>query len=144
MTMKKVILSAVLLSTILTMTGARAALKPSFSQQLLEQKTQLRPQEFNFFSDRYKQVNEKAILSSSTLSFNEQLQQQRTQLRPQEFNFFSDRYKQVTAKNIVIEPFVVVASLSFKDQLLIQKSQLRSQEFNFYSDRYKQVKARVK
>jgi hypothetical protein len=144
MAMKKVILSAVLLSTILTMTGTRAALKPSFSQQLLEQKKQLRPQEFNFFSDTYTQVNAKGKLNSPVLTFNEQLQQQRTQLRPQEFNFFSDRYKQVTAKNIVIEPFVVVSSLSFKDQLLIQKSQLRSQEFNFYSDRYKQVKARVK
>jgi len=142
--MKKVILSVVFLSTILTMTGARAVTKQSFSQQLLEQKKQLRPQEFNFFSDIYTQVNSKVELSSSALSFNEQLQQQRTQLRPQEFNFFSDRYKQVTAKNIVIEPYVVVASLSFKDQLLIQKTQLRSQEFNFHSDRYKQVTAHSK
>lgn len=142
--MKKVILSVVLLSSILTMTAARAVSKSSFSQQLLEQKEQLRPQAFNFFSDTYTQVNAKGELSSSALSFNEQLQQQKTQLRPQEFNFFSDRYKQVTAKNNVIEPFVGVATLSFKEQLLIQKTQLRSQEFNFYSDRYKQITAHSK
>ena len=143
--MKKVILSAVLLATIATMTGARATINPSFSLQLAEQKNQLRPQEFNFFSDVYKQANaHKNINSQANLSFNEQLQQQKTQLRPQEFNFFSDRYKQVTAKNSAVEPTVTVARLSFKEQLLIQKSQLRSQEFNFYSDRYKQVKAQIK
>ena len=142
--MKKIVLTAILLSTTVSMTGAIAASKPTFSQQLSEQKTQLRPQEFNFFSDRYKQVFEKANTGSTVLSFNEQLQQQRTQLRPQEFNFYSDRYKQVTAKTNEIEPAIVVTQLSFKDQLLAQKTQLRTQEFNFYSDRYKQVQSQVK
>jgi hypothetical protein len=142
--MKKIVLSAIFLATTVSMTGVQAASKPTFSQQLLEQKTQLRPQEFNFFSDRYKQVFEKANTGSTVLSFSEQLQQQKTQLRPQEFNFYSDRYKQVTANTNEVEVIVAKVQLSFKDQLLAQKSQLRTQEFNFYSDRYKQVKSQVK
>ncbi len=138
--MKKIILSIALFAINASVTTANAAVENTFSQQLAQQKTQLRPQEFNFFSDRYKQVQAHNI-NTTTVSFKQQLLKQKTQLRPQEFNFFSDRYKQVTAQTkTAIRPLAVV-NLSFKDQLLQQKSQLRSQEFNFFSDRYKQVNA---
>jgi hypothetical protein len=103
--MKKIILSALIFATVTTMTGARATVKANlnFNEQLQQQKTQLRPQEFNFFSDRYKQVTAKndeveSSFAVENLSFKDQLLAQKTQLRPQEFNFFSDRYKQVTAQ----------------------------------------------
>lgn len=138
--MKKIILPLALLVISSNVATVNAATEKTFSQQLSEQKTQLRPQEFNFFSDRYKQVKAHTLLPT-TISFKQQLLDQKMQLRPQEFNFFSDRYKQVSAHAVKVESPVAMVNLSFKDQLLEQKSQLRSQEFNFFSDRYKQVNA---
>jgi len=138
--MKKIILSIALLAVNAGVMTANAVVEKTFSQQLSQQKTQLRPQEFNFFSDRYKQVQAHKN-ASHNLSFKQQLLEQKTQLRPQEFNFFSDRYKQVTAQTMTTTRSFSVVSLSFKDQLLQQKTQLRPQEFNFFSDRYKQVTA---
>ncbi|OUR73818.1 hypothetical protein A9Q78_02530, partial [Methylophaga sp. 41_12_T18] len=99
--MKKIILSAVLFALNVGMTTSNAEVKHDFSQQMMEQKSQLRPQQFNFFSDRYQQVkaHRNSVMTQPVLaSFSEQLAKQKTQLRPQEFNFFSDRYKQVNAK----------------------------------------------
>lgn len=67
----------------------------SFSQQLDMQKTQLRPQEFNFFSDRYLQTH---IQKTVLLSFKAQLDSQKGLLRTQEFNPVSDAYLQINAR----------------------------------------------
>jgi len=138
--MKKIILSIALFAINASVTTANAAVENTFSQQLAQQKTQLRPQEFNFFSDRYKQVQAREG-NTTTMSFKQQLLEQKSQLRPQEFNFFSDSYKQVSAQTKMATSPLVLVNLSFKDQLLQQKAQLRSQEFNFFSDRYKQINA---
>jgi len=140
--MKKIILPLALLAVSSNVATVNAAVEKTFSQQLSQQKTQLRPQEFNFFSDHYKQVQAHNA-DVSKVSFKQQLLGQKTQLRPQEFNFFSDRYKQVTAHAVKTISPVAMASLSFKDQLLEQKKQLRTQEFNFFSDRYKQLNAQT-
>ncbi len=102
--MKKIILPLALLVISSNVATVNAATEKTFSQQLSEQKTQLRPQEFNFFSDRYKQVFSHAVKVKSSetmanLSFKDQLLEQKSQLRSQEFNFFSDRYKQVNAQS---------------------------------------------
>jgi len=142
--MKKIILSAVMFALNVGMTTSNAEVAHGFSQQMMEQKSQLRPQQFNFFSDRYQQVqaHRNSVTTQPELaSFSEQLSQQKTQLRPQEFNFFSDRYKQVNAQNLPEAATDVVSINSFQEQMQQQKKQLRNQEFNFFSDRYKQVTA---
>ncbi|SFK45190.1 hypothetical protein [Methylophaga sulfidovorans] len=68
----------------------------TFSEQLQLQKTQLRPQAFNFFSDRYIQVQ--AMKKPVTLSFKEQLDSQKSLLRKQQFNPISDAYLQTHAR----------------------------------------------
>jgi hypothetical protein len=57
MMMKKFALNTIFLLISVSSMPPLAAVGQSFSEQLNEQKKQLRPQEFNFFSDRYKQVN---------------------------------------------------------------------------------------
>ena len=64
----------------------------TFSEQLQLQKTQLRPHAFNFFSDRYMQVQAKK--QPVVLSFKEQLDSQKSLLRKQQFNPVSPRYLQ--------------------------------------------------
>jgi hypothetical protein len=142
--MKKALFAITIFTSVITMNIAHALVENDFSQQLAQQKTQLRPQEFNFFSDRYKQTH--AVVNKSQLqknSLKKQMDEQKAQLRPQEFNFFSDRYKQINAQKVVTAPSVTTFNekLSFKQQLLTQKTQLRFQEFNFFSDKYKQVQA---
>jgi len=68
----------------------------TFSEQLQLQKTQMRPHAFNFFSDRYLQVQ--AMKKPVTLSFKEQLDSQKTLLRTQQFNPISDAYLQTHAR----------------------------------------------
>ncbi len=68
----------------------------TFSEQLQLQKTQLRPHAFNFFSDRYQQVQ--AMKKPVTLSFKEQLDSQKSLLRKQQFNPISDAYLQTHAR----------------------------------------------
>ena len=58
--MRKIILTIALLAVNAAAMTANAVVEKTFSQQLSQQKSQLRPQEFNFFSDRYKQVNAQA------------------------------------------------------------------------------------
>ncbi len=55
----------------------------SFAQQMDMQKTQLRPQAFNFFSDRYLQTHTQ---KTASLTFKAQLDSQKGLLRTQEFN----------------------------------------------------------
>lgn len=96
--MKKIILATVLLTMSASMMTAHAAVSPSFSDQLMMQKTQLRPQAFNFFSDRYKQVaaqqNVLAAVSVESPSFKVQLDSQKQQLRMHKFNPASDAFFQ--------------------------------------------------
>ena len=104
--MNKIILSTIFLSMSASLMTVQAATVNSFEEQLMMQKKQLRPQEFNFFSDRYKQVHaqqkineaQPVVYAQVEQSFSEQLMMQKKQLHPQEFNFFSDRYKQVQAQ----------------------------------------------
>jgi hypothetical protein len=67
----------------------------SFFRQLEMQKTQLRPQQFNFFSDRYLQTHTQ---QTAQLSFKAQLDSQKGLLRTQQFNPVSDAYLQVKAR----------------------------------------------
>ncbi len=104
--MNKIILSTIILSMSASLMTVQAATVNSFADQLMMQKKQLHPQEFNFFSDRYKQVTAQQKISQGQpvkhaqveQSFSEQLMMQKKQLHPQEFNFFSDSYKQVQAQ----------------------------------------------
>lgn len=68
----------------------------TFSQQMDAQKQQLRPQAFNFFSDRYVQLQ--AMKTASLMTFKQQLDSQKLSLRPQQFNPVSDAYYQTHAK----------------------------------------------
>ncbi|PHS27438.1 MAG: hypothetical protein COA83_00015 [Methylophaga sp.] len=95
--MKKTLLTVLLFTLsapILTTQAATTAL--SFAEQLNMQKTQLRPQEFNFFSDRYKQVKAQQDDSASA-SLKAQLDSQKDLLRPQFFSFKADVYNQTTS-----------------------------------------------
>ena len=89
-------LTALVVSTGLIASSA-FALPPSQSltEQMEAQKTLLRPQAFNFFSDRYMQIE---AIKKSQPSFKAQLDSQTKLLRPQEFNPVSDAYKQIQAK----------------------------------------------
>jgi hypothetical protein len=95
--MKKAILSTLASLTLLSAPAFAAMDTLSFSEQLQLQKQQLRPQAFNFFSDRYQQV--KAHDEQAKLAFKLQLDSQKSLLRTQEFNPISDAYKQVKARN---------------------------------------------
>jgi hypothetical protein len=90
--MKKVSTTIILLSSIVF--SAPLLAKP-FSQQLEDQKTQLRPQAFNFFEDRYTQIKAQDAVESK--SFAAQLASQKLALRPQHFNPKSDAYRQIQA-----------------------------------------------
>jgi hypothetical protein len=97
--MKKIILATVLLTMSASMMTAQAAVSLSFADQLMMQKIQLRPQVFNFFSDRYKQVaaqeNVLAAVSVESPSFKVQLDSQKQQLRMHKFNPVSDAFFQM-------------------------------------------------
>ncbi|PHS71508.1 MAG: hypothetical protein COB23_00615 [Methylophaga sp.] len=87
--MKTIKLSTIflLLNSFFITAHAYETVERSFAEQLEEQKTQLRPQEFNFFSDRYKQVkahekimdSKPAMVKGDKISFKMQLDSQ-TQL----------------------------------------------------------------
>jgi hypothetical protein len=150
--MKKIILSTIFLSISASLMTAQAAVENSFADQLMMQKKQLHPQEFNFFSDRYKQVkaqqnvnqNQSAVVKDEN-SIAAQLMMQKKQLHPQEFNFFSDRYKQVKAQQQVTQsPYIAAEGekLSFKMQLDGQKQLLRHHKFYPVSDAYYQIISR--
>jgi len=78
---------------------AFADTQKSFSEQMQAQKTQLRPHVFNFFSDRYQQIEAQNAIKPVNLSFKEQLDSQKGQLRTQEFNPISDAYLQTTSRH---------------------------------------------
>lgn len=92
--MKKVALSTVFLLVSMSSITAYSAVEQSFAEQLNEQKGQLRPQEFNFFSDRYKQVkaqdktvnDESAEDEGGKATFKDQLDSQTKLLR--DYNFY--------------------------------------------------------
>jgi len=139
--MKKIILSTAFLTMSVSLMTAQAA---SFADQLMAQKTQLQPQEFNFFSDRYKQVKAHEQVAAVKPSFVEQLTVQKTQLHPQEFNFYSDRYKQVKAQEQNNQDQLAAVEgrePSFKMQLDSQKQLIRPHKFYPVSDAYYQVNA---
>lgn len=101
--MKKIILPTVLLAmSASVMTAQAVVVEQSFADQLMMQKTQLHPQEFNFFSDRYKQVQAHRSTNVSSVtdinlespSFKMQLDSQKQQLRAHQFNPISDAYFQ--------------------------------------------------
>ncbi len=96
--MKKIILSTVFLTMSASMMTAQATVSASFAEQLMMQQTQLRPQAFNFFSDRYKQVAaQKNVLAAASVqspSFKAQLDSQKQQLRMHKFHPVSDAYFQ--------------------------------------------------
>lgn len=80
------------------MMATNAATSPSFAEQLMAQKIQLRPQAFNFFSDHYKQVaaqnNTLPAAGTTSLTFKAQLDSQKQQLRMHKFHPMSDAYFQ--------------------------------------------------
>jgi len=93
--MKKLTLSIVASVALFSAPVFADTAEKSFSQQLDMQKTQLRPQAFNFFSDRYLQTHTQQLAS---LSFKAQLDSQKGLLRTQEFNPVSDAYLQLKAR----------------------------------------------
>ncbi len=94
--MKKLTLSIFASVALFSAPSFAVTAEKSFSQQLAMQKTQLRPQAFNFFSDRYLQTHTQ---KSTTLSFKAQLDSQKDLLRTQEFNPVSDAYMQIKARS---------------------------------------------
>ena len=93
--MKKLALSTLICLSAFSAPTFAALGELSFSEQLQSQKQQLRPQAFNFFSDRYQQI--KAKKPVRTLTFKAQLDSQKSLLRKQEFNPISDAYLQMNA-----------------------------------------------
>ncbi|PHS69592.1 MAG: hypothetical protein COB23_06200 [Methylophaga sp.] len=94
-------LATTFLSISASLTSAQAATDYSFSDQLEVQKEQLRPQEFNFFSDRYKQVKAHNQLVATNIqkpSFKEQLDSQMQQLKGHQFHPASDAYYQIISR----------------------------------------------
>ena len=92
----KTVFSALIVTTGL-MTAPAFALTPelSMTEQMQAQKTQLRPQAFNFFSDRYQQLE---AMKKTQPTFKAQLDSQTELLRPQQFNPVSDAYVQTQAR----------------------------------------------
>ncbi len=136
--MKKTLLSAALLASVSSIMPLQAAKLPSFSEQLMMQKTQLNPQEFNFFSDRYKQImaRQRARLSGLEFegaAFKFQLDSQRDLLR--DYNLYP-------VVNVSYQSHIRADKPSFKTQLDSQKELLRPQLFSFISDAYYQVISR--
>jgi hypothetical protein len=93
--MKKV-MSAVIIASGLLSAGVNAATAHlAMSEQMQAQKIQLRPQAFNFFSDRYRQLQ---AMKKTQPSIKAQLDSQTQLLRYQQFNPVSDAYVQVQAR----------------------------------------------
>jgi hypothetical protein len=92
----KTLFTAIVMSAGLVATPV-FALSPaqSMSEQMQAQKTQLRPQAFNFFSDRYLQVQ---AMKKVRPTIKAQLDSQTQLLRPQQFNPVSDAYMQIKAR----------------------------------------------
>lgn len=92
----KTIFTAIVMSAGIFATPA-FALSPqqSLSEQMQAQKTQLRPQAFNFFSDRYMQVE---ATKKAQPTVKAQLDKQMQLLRYQQFNPVSDAYLQTHAR----------------------------------------------
>jgi hypothetical protein len=92
----KTVFSALIVTTGL-MTAPAFALTPelSMTEQMQAQKTLLRPQAFNFFSDRYQQLE---AMKKTQPTFKAQLDSQTKLLRPQQFNPVSDAYVQTQAR----------------------------------------------
>ena len=91
----KNILATIILS-ITTISPAVAATSANgLSEQMQAQMEQLRPHAFNFFSDRYKQMQ---VMKTAMLTFKQQLDSQTELLRPQHFNPKSDAYRQIQAR----------------------------------------------
>ena len=162
--MKKTILATLLLALSASVMTAQAAVNPSFADQLMMQKTQLHPQEFNFISDRYKQVQAHkvenkgfaftapVILQSTTPNNNKFYP-----VVGMSFSLMSEAVKpsfkaQLDSQKVMVRDFKFypVISMSyttsagivkptFKTQLDSQKQQLRPQLFVAISDAYNQV-----
>jgi len=96
--MRKLLFSLVLLSMSASFTAAQAAVNDAaYAKQLLSQKTQLRPQHFNFFSDRYRQVTAQKSTTKKR-SYKEQLDSQKSLLRHQSLDPASDWFVQLSAR----------------------------------------------
>lgn len=93
--MKKLTLSIVTAALLVSAPTFADTAEKSFAQQLDMQITQLRPQAFNFFSDRYLQTHAQ---KTASLTFKAQLDSQKGLLRMQEFNPVSDAYMQIKAR----------------------------------------------
>ena len=113
--MKNTFLATILVALSATVLTAHANIDRSFGEQLMMQKTQLHPQEFNFISDRYKQVQ---VQKTNGLSFKTQLDSQKEILR--DVNFYP----------VVGMSFDMTAEKpSFKAQLDSQKDILLAAKF---------------
>lgn len=93
--MKKFLSFIAIVSAALTAPAFAASGVHGISEQMQAQETQLRPQAFNFFSDRYRQVE---AMKQVRPTFKAQLDRQTEQLRTQEFNPVSDAYLQTQAR----------------------------------------------
>lgn len=92
----KNMLTAIALTTGLVSAQVFAlAPEQALTEQMQAQKTQLRPQAFNFFSDRYLQIQ---AIKKSQPTIKAQLDSQTELLRPQQFNPVSDAYVQTQAR----------------------------------------------
>lgn len=105
--MNKIILTTIFLTMSASLMTAQAAVKISFADQLMMQKKQLHPQEFNFFSDVYKQVtvqqqtapSQPVAIEGEKLSFKMQLDSQKQLLRHHKFYPVSDAYYQIISRS---------------------------------------------
>jgi len=96
--MKKLLLALALLPMTASFAANAAVKDASFASNMAEQKEQLRPQQFNFHSDRYMQVQAQAGKPVAVLSFKKQLDSQKDMLRHHQFSPISDAYFQTTSR----------------------------------------------
>lgn len=94
--MKKFLSSIVLASAFVTAPVFAVSGVHGISEQMQAQQTQLRPQAFNFFSDRYRQLT---AIKAARPKFKVQPDSQTELLRKQEFNPISDVYVQTRASH---------------------------------------------
>jgi len=93
--MKTLINALIIGSGLMTAAANAATAHLAMTEQMQAQKVQLRPQAFNFFSDRYLQLE---AMKKTQPTFKAQLDSQTELLRPQQFNPVSDAYVQTQAR----------------------------------------------
>ncbi len=128
--MKKTILATILLALSASMMTAQATVSQSFADQLMMQKTQLHPQEFNFISDRYKQVQAHKV-ENKGFAFTVPVILQPAAAKANKF-YPIVGISFTSGEQLAKQP-------SFKAQLDSQKQLLRPQQFIAISDAYYQV-----